>query len=361
MTDDSEQMTTVTMNLSPEGPVGVIQAISRVMAQMPGIPKDATFSGSQGYNYRSIEALTVALQPLLAEHGVVIVPSAHVTATVPSPAMKEGWSDTFMEVEWTVYGPDGSSIQAATNGIGRDNSDKGANKAQTQAFKYLLLHLLCIADARDDVDQHGDYEDQRAEPEAPVELAPIEDRRAINERMRALPANVKDDFNRQWNTARLPKPSDLTVRSIVRAQGLLRGFEAKARTQSGNGATGPAEAASESPVADSGHPQEPDASSTQPESQEPPQAGTESEGQDSEPDDDHVEERKRIAAEVQEALVDIDTATVAKVTADVKKMGWRVVDKQLRERFGEDITGLHVDSRRMLLTAHLAMMAEGQA
>lgn len=128
----------------------VQQAVAAVMAELPNIGKGER--SPEGYQYRGIEAVTKHVQPLLAKHGVVLVPRATITDVRPSPAMKEGWTDTFMQVEWTVIGPDGSTLEAQTTGIGRDRADKGANKAQTQAFKYLLLHLLCIADGKDDSD-----------------------------------------------------------------------------------------------------------------------------------------------------------------------------------------------------------------
>jgi hypothetical protein len=128
----------------------VITALSKVMGELPAIGKDA--KSPEGYSYRGIEAITKHLQPLLAKHGVIIVPNASITSVVASPEMKPGWQDVYATVEWTIYGPDGSSITARTNGVGRDKADKGANKAQTQAFKYLLLHLLSIADKADDSD-----------------------------------------------------------------------------------------------------------------------------------------------------------------------------------------------------------------
>jgi phytoene dehydrogenase-like protein len=132
----------------------VVKALAKVIADLPAIGKGD--KSPQGYSFRGIEAITKHLQPLLARHGVVIVPNATVTSVVPSPAMKDSWQDVYVTVQWTIYGPDGSSITACTTGIGRDNADKGVNKAQTQAFKYLLLHMLCIADAKDDADQ-ADY------------------------------------------------------------------------------------------------------------------------------------------------------------------------------------------------------------
>ena len=48
--------------------------------------------------------------------------------------------------------------------LGRDNSDKGVNKAMTQAYKYMLLQVLCIGDRKDDAD-----DSPAAEADAPAE------------------------------------------------------------------------------------------------------------------------------------------------------------------------------------------------
>lgn len=146
-------------------PAGVIRAISAVMADLPAIGKKD--KSPEGYTYRGIEAITKSLQPLLARHGVVIVPNATVMQILPAPAMKEGWQDVHMSVTWTVYGPDGSSITATTHGIGRDRADKGANKAHTQALKYLLLSLFMVADKADDSDGHT-YNEQPANAVEPT-------------------------------------------------------------------------------------------------------------------------------------------------------------------------------------------------
>lgn len=130
----------------------VITALAAVMNELPAIGKGD--KSPEGYAYRGIEAITKHLQPLLAKHCVIITPSATIVDVRPSPAMKEGWQDVQITVDWRIFGPGGPSdvIEARTSGIGRDKSDKGANKAQTQAYKYLLLHLLSIADKADDAD-----------------------------------------------------------------------------------------------------------------------------------------------------------------------------------------------------------------
>lgn len=146
-----------TKNTAPEAAppeaVSVQVALARIIAEMPAIGKDQQMgSGQFGYAYRGIEQITQHVQPLLAKHGVVIVPRYSLISLIPALDAKPGWQDAVVSAEWTIVGPDGSTLTAQTLGIGRDNSDKATNKAASQAFKYLLLQLLCIADSKDDAD-----------------------------------------------------------------------------------------------------------------------------------------------------------------------------------------------------------------
>lgn len=146
----------------------VIEALANVMAELPAIGK--ADKSPEGYAYRGIEAITKHLQPLLAKHCVIITPSARIDDVRPVAAMKEGWQDVQITVDWRIYGPGGTTdyIEARTSGIGRDKSDKGSNKAQTQAYKYLLLHLLSIADKADDADGLTYDHDRIDTPPAPT-------------------------------------------------------------------------------------------------------------------------------------------------------------------------------------------------
>ena len=149
----------------------VISALAAIMRDMPAIGKND--KAPQGYNYRGIEAITGHLQTLLAKHCVVIVPTSRIVTITPAAGMKDGWHDVQLEVAWSIYGPGGVSdvIHAQTVGIGRDNSDKGANKAQTQAYKYLLIELFSIADKADDGDA-ASYDHGRApEPDPRTQRA----------------------------------------------------------------------------------------------------------------------------------------------------------------------------------------------
>lgn len=132
----------------------VTQAIAAVMGELPAIGRDGQASASQGgYAYRGIEQITAAAQGLFAKHGIVFVPEVTRMETKEVTVNNKPWTDTFLHVRYEVFGPNGDSIKVGPLvAIGRDNSDKGANKAMTQAFKYALLQVFCISDAKDDGD-----------------------------------------------------------------------------------------------------------------------------------------------------------------------------------------------------------------
>lgn len=176
-------------------PTNVIQALARVIGELPGIEKltplqraqrgmmAAPETGAPKYAYRGIDQLAGAAQPLLAKYGVVIVPidTRHeMVEFVRKTANGESvWSDWRTTVRWAIYGPGGIEdvISAETVGNGHDNSDKGANKAQTGAFKNLLLRLLCIGDPADDPDgERHDRDDvvDNAPPRDPSGKTPVQ-------------------------------------------------------------------------------------------------------------------------------------------------------------------------------------------
>ncbi|HYA44632.1 MAG TPA: ERF family protein, partial [Acidimicrobiales bacterium] len=132
------------------------EALSRVMAELPGIGKDEHTDPRQGgYAYRGIEAITRAAQPLLAHYGIVLVPHVQSHEVVGVEVAGKSWTDTRLLVGYTIYGPGGPEDRIEVGpilAVGRDGADKGANKCMTQAFKYLLLQLLCVSDAKDDAD-----------------------------------------------------------------------------------------------------------------------------------------------------------------------------------------------------------------
>ena len=157
----------------------VIEALNRIMADLPGIGKDEKADPRQGgYAYRGIESITRAVQPLLARHGVVIVPRVQSHEVVDIMVADRPWTDTRLLVVYTVYGPGGPGDNVEIGpilAIGRDNSDKGANKCMTQAFKYLLPQLFCVSDAKDDADAASVERDARPvrASEGPLRAHPV--------------------------------------------------------------------------------------------------------------------------------------------------------------------------------------------
>lgn len=148
------------MIVIPPAPQNVIAALARVEAEVGGIEKKKKDrnDGDRGvpYAFRGIDAISQAAQPLLGKYGVVIVPTVENHVIDEIVVADKPWTDTTVTVLWKIYGPGGITdmIECRTIGYGRDNSDKGMNKAMTGAFKNVLLRVLCIGDPQDDTDGH---------------------------------------------------------------------------------------------------------------------------------------------------------------------------------------------------------------
>lgn len=132
----------------------VIEAIRAVMNDLPAIPKDQE-SAQLRYKFRGIEQIVELAKPLFVEHGLVVLPEVLTWEESELTINNNRWTDQRLLIRWTFYGPGGTDdkVSATVAGIGRDNSDKGANKAIVQAFKYTLITALMIADSSDDSDK----------------------------------------------------------------------------------------------------------------------------------------------------------------------------------------------------------------
>lgn len=157
-------------------PKNVLEAIAAVMRELPGIGKDSTAAKEQGgYAYRGIESITRHIQELLGKYGLVFVLRETECYIEQIVVNSKPWTDSFLTCEYDVYGPGGPDDKLTVGPIhvqGRDNSDKGYNKARTQAFKYALLQLFSIGDGKDDADGTNQEADSRgaappAEPPTP--------------------------------------------------------------------------------------------------------------------------------------------------------------------------------------------------
>ena len=123
---------------------GAIAAVQAALAKH-GIAK-ARKNAQQGYAFRGIDDVYCAIAPLLAEHGLCIIPRV-LSRTCTERQTKNGAAlfYTCCDVEYTVAAvKDGSTVTARIMGEAMDSGDKSTNKAMSAAYKYLALQLFCI-------------------------------------------------------------------------------------------------------------------------------------------------------------------------------------------------------------------------
>jgi hypothetical protein len=238
MTVEQQEMETTTNGAGTylaNLPTNVVQAITRVMGQLPAIGKDGKADPSQGgYSYRGIEQITREAQRLFAKYGVVFAPRVLSWEVIDIVVNNKPWTDTRLMVEYDVFGPshgeyteDGPVVDKITVGpllaIGRDNSDKGANKCMTQAFKYALLQVLCISDAKDDADGQsheadGGYYSHAPQPE-PASQEWID---SVKRRIESLPEEHKAQLRQEWKEKKLNAPDYLTKPEFPIADAMIQ-------------------------------------------------------------------------------------------------------------------------------------------
>jgi hypothetical protein len=146
------------------------KAIADIMSEVGAIKKDRTNTG-QGYKFRGIDDVYLAVHDLFVKHGVFSVPTVQEERT--EERQTKGGSALIyrvLRVKYEFFARDGSSIVATVIGEGMDSGDKASNKAMSVAHKYAILQLLAIP-TEDTVDPETDsHEVATKQPrEAPPE------------------------------------------------------------------------------------------------------------------------------------------------------------------------------------------------
>ncbi len=111
----------------------------------------------QGYQFRGIDDMYVAIQPSLIKHGVFVCPSVTDQKREDRQTKNGGTLIyTILTVKHTFYAPDGSSVEVVTVGEAMDSGDKSANKAMSAAMKYALIEVFSIPTEGDnDTENHS--------------------------------------------------------------------------------------------------------------------------------------------------------------------------------------------------------------
>lgn len=142
---------------------GAIAAVQSALAKV-GIQK-ARKNLQQGYAFRGIDDVYAAIAPLLAEHGLCIIPRV-LSRTCSERQTQRGGAlfYTAVHVEYTIAAvKDGSTVTACLFGEAMDSGDKSTNKALSAAYKYLCLQLFCIPTEGDN-DADASTHEVRAAP-----------------------------------------------------------------------------------------------------------------------------------------------------------------------------------------------------
>lgn len=110
-----------------------------------GISKNQKNTQSN-FMFRGIDAVYNTLGPIMAKHGLVIMPNVLNTEQVERKT-KSGGNLFFstVEMEFTfISSSDGSKHSTNFVGEAMDTSDKSINKAVTAAYKYMLFQTFSI-------------------------------------------------------------------------------------------------------------------------------------------------------------------------------------------------------------------------
>lgn len=131
------------------------QALCEVMQEVQSISKDRRVTeGPARFSFRGVDDVMQAVGPALRKHGVIFAPSRvvsveHERYTTAKGSLMDGVTAI---VEYTITGPDGSSLTAAAAGQAADTGDKAVPKAMSVAFRTVLLQTLCIPTDEPDPD-----------------------------------------------------------------------------------------------------------------------------------------------------------------------------------------------------------------
>lgn len=143
------------------------QAIAEVTRRVgeQGVAKGQKATFGAGYLYRGINDYQAALNPIMAQVGLAIVPHEIVECSIEevrSGNSKTEWRVTTRIDYMICY--DGETMKASSVGCAIDMREKAYGQAQTDAMKSLLQHLFMIPTAGQ-VDTEQNNEPVRSAPE----------------------------------------------------------------------------------------------------------------------------------------------------------------------------------------------------
>ena len=141
----------------------IYKAIPAIMDEIGHIGKDKK-NQQQGFMFRGIDQVMNTMKPLLAKHGVFVVPFVVETKREERQTKSGGTLIyTMHKIVFHFVADDGSEVRACVVGEGMDSADKSSNKAMAVAFKYACFQVFCIPTEEMEKDDPDNYtiEDSR--------------------------------------------------------------------------------------------------------------------------------------------------------------------------------------------------------
>jgi ERF superfamily protein len=123
----------------------IYERMVAILAELPAIGKNQK-NMQQNFMFRGHDDVLNALNPLLAKHGVFVVPQV-LERIVGQRTTSKGsvMFEVNLCVEYVFYGLAGDYVRASAWGEGTDMGDKATNKAMTMAFKNVLNQAFAIS------------------------------------------------------------------------------------------------------------------------------------------------------------------------------------------------------------------------
>ena len=183
----------------------IYEAIPAIMDEIGHIGKEKR-NQQQGFMFRGIDQVMNTMKPLLAKHGVFVVPEV-IDRQREERTTKSGSNLIYsiLTVRYHFCAIDGSEVTATTVGESMDSADKASNKAMAIAFKYACFQVFCIPTeeiAKDDPDNYSQEESVRADLKNILEAVPL--------------ANTLDELNMLYSS--LTKDEQVRQRGIFTAR-----------------------------------------------------------------------------------------------------------------------------------------------
>ena len=173
----------------------VYEKIANITADLSkiGISKDSK-NQSQGYKFRGIDQVYGALSPLLAKHGLCILPRVSGRDVVERQNRQGGalfYVTLTVEFDF-VAAEDGSKHTVVTIGEAMDSGDKASNKAMSAAYKYAAFQAFCIPTEGDNDADGTTHEVAAQDPGVLAQIAACDNKKALRVLLNELPVPARE-------------------------------------------------------------------------------------------------------------------------------------------------------------------------